>query len=366
MVNLSPNVNIAVDFCLPAPAPITNVAITLIPLAPAQPGFYVNYQIVIANNGTTTATGTTATFTFDATKAEFVESDTAATLTGNAVSFSLGTMAPFATQTATITLHLFEPPVNEAEDELEFVAEVSIAETDEVLDNNTATLVQTVVNSYDPNDITVHEGATITEAQADDYLTYTIRFQNTGNFAATNVRVTNALDELLDWDTFTPIASSHNYNVSRTQNLLEFTYNNIHLPDSTSNEAASHGFITYRVKPKNTYGLGDIVYSTADIYFDFNPAVVTNTASTEVVATAGVKTPTFSNATLYPNPVKNMLNIKLRQGTVQNILVLDVNGRQCLTAQNATTIDTQALKAGIYFVRITTDAGVEVKKIIKE
>ena len=356
----------SIDFCLEVTEPFADVQVTLVPITVAQPGFYGTYQLVVTNNGNIAATGTTATFTFDATKAEIEYVGLPYTLNAGTISLDLGTIAPLASQSVNIVLYYFEPPVNEAEDELEFVAEVSIAETDEVLDNNMATLVQTVVNSYDPNDITVHEGATITEAQADDYLTYTIRFQNTGNFAATNVRVTNALDELLDWDTFTPIASSHSYNVSRTQNLLEFTYNNIHLPDSTSNEAASHGFITYKVRPKNTYGLGDIVYSTADIYFDFNPAVVTNTASTEVVATAGVKTPTFSNATLYPNPVKNTLNIKLRQGTVQNIMVLDVNGRQCLTTRNATTIDTQALKAGIYFVRITTDAGVEIKKIIKE
>ncbi|KGO91776.1 T9SS-dependent choice-of-anchor J family protein [Flavobacterium subsaxonicum] len=357
---------VSIDFCLEVTEPFADVQVTLLPITVAQPGFYGTYQLIVTNNGNIAATGTTATFTFNTTKAEIEYVGLPYTLNAGTISLDLGTIAPLSSQSVNIVLYYFEPPVNEAEDELEFVAEVSIAETDEVLDNNTVTLVQTVVNSYDPNDITVHEGATITEAQADDYLTYTIRFQNTGNFAATNVKITNALDELLDWNTFTPIASSHNYNVSRTQNLLEFTYNNIHLPDSTSNEAASHGFITYRVKPKSTYGLGDIVYSTADIYFDFNPAVITNTASTEVVATAGVKTPTLGNATLYPNPVKNMLTIKLRQGTVQNIMVLDVNGRQCLTAQNATTIDTQALKAGIYFVRITTDTGVEVKKIIKE
>jgi hypothetical protein len=138
------------------------------------------------------------------------------------------------------------------------------------------------------------------------------------------------------------------------------------LPGESTNEAATHGYVTYKIKPKSTYGLGDIAYATANIFFDFNPAIVTNTASTEVIApTAGVAHNVTNTATLYPNPVKNILNVTLHQGEVQNITILDINGRQCLTA-NAGTIDTQALKAGIYFVRITTDNGVEVKKIIKE
>ena len=65
--------------------------------------------------------------------------------------------------------------------------------------NNSFTLVQPVVNSYDPNDATILEGAQITAQQATQDLHFRIRFQNTGTDTAFNVVITDQLDENLDW-----------------------------------------------------------------------------------------------------------------------------------------------------------------------
>jgi len=59
-----------------------------------------------------------------------------------------------------------------------------------------------VIGAFDPNDINVLEGSEILYEEADNYLHYVIRFQNTGNAEAINVRVENLLDERLDWSSF--------------------------------------------------------------------------------------------------------------------------------------------------------------------
>jgi hypothetical protein len=63
-----------------------------------------------------------------------------------------------------------------------------------------------------------------------------------------------------------------------------FTLRNINLVDSTTNEPGSHGYIVYKVKPKPTVALGDIIKNTASIYFDYNLPVLTNTETTTIVS----------------------------------------------------------------------------------
>src|SRR5690606_8312203 len=107
--------------------------------------------------------------------------------------------------------------------------------------DNTYTLAQLVVNSYDPNDKQVLQGEELHIDKAGEYLDYLIRFQNTGTASAINVRILDTLHPKLDWSTLVPISASHDYYVKiKDGNHVEFMFDNIHLPDSTSNEPASH------------------------------------------------------------------------------------------------------------------------------
>ncbi len=81
-----------------------------------------------------------------------------------------------------------------------------------------------------------------------------------------------------------------------------------------------------------------------------------NTASIDEVENA--------NVVLYPNPVTNILNIEA-QG-IQEVNVLDVNGRTVMTLQNTNRIDMTDLANGVYFVRIITTEGVSTQKIAKK
>jgi len=71
---------------------------------------------------------------------------------------------------------------------------------------------------------------------------------------------------------------------------------------------------------------------------------------------------------LYPNPVKDNLNIKLNPTTsIQSIKVMDVNGKLVLdTKIDNQNINLSQLKSGFYFLTITTDLGSMTRKFIKD
>ena len=71
-----------------------------------------------------------------------------------------------------------------------------------------------------------------------------------------------------------------------------------------------------------------------------------------------------TNVALYPNPVTNILNIEA-QG-IQEVNVMDVNGRTVMTEQNTNRIDMSNLANGVYFVRVITTEGVSTQKIAKK
>jgi hypothetical protein len=142
-------------------------------------------------------------------------------------------------------------------------------------------LTQELVCAYDPNDKTVEPAGFGVPGYihvSTEWLEYTVRFQNTGNDTAMQVVITDQLDADLDWQSLQPLAQSHPLSIGVDQNgLATFTFANIHLPDSTTNELASHGFIRYRVHLDAGLDTGTVITNTASIYFDQNPAVVTNT-----------------------------------------------------------------------------------------
>ena len=136
-----------------------------------------------------------------------------------------------------------------------------------------------VLGSFDPNDKTgfptgLGEAHTIYPNQG---LQYLIRFQNTGNDTAFKVVVRDTLD--IDLNIFSVVtgAASHPYTFRiYGQRILEWTFDDILLPDSNVNEPASNGFITFQVGQNVDLINGTQITNEADIYFDFNDPVVTN------------------------------------------------------------------------------------------
>jgi hypothetical protein len=150
--------------------------------------------------------------------------------------------------------------------------------------------------SYDPNDITEHNGHTESGyILSGDDLEYTIRFQNTGNAPAEDVRIENQLPVNVNRSTMQPIAWSHDFELVIDENgKAIFYFDNINLADSTNDEPNSHGFVRYRITSNSDLMAGDIIENSAEIFFDFNPAVVTNTELNTIYECADLEQATAS------------------------------------------------------------------------
>jgi hypothetical protein len=109
---------------------------------------------------------------------------------------------------------------------------------------------------------------------------YVIRFQNTGTDTAFTVKVLDTLDTDLDIFSVRSGVSSHNYSFRmHGPRVLEWTFYNIKLPDSTTNEPASHGFVTFTVNQVKNLPDGTEINNRVGIYFDYNDPIITNTTS---------------------------------------------------------------------------------------
>lgn len=358
----------AVDFCLEQPEAVTDLSVTLVPVNQARPGFIANYQLLVTNNGSVSIPTATATIEFNDVRLDFDSSpNTSSTLSSDVVSFGLTNLDAYSTQYIPVNFSVLPPPENEGGAFIWFYNNVTVFENESTPADNSSSLEQVMVNSFDPNDITAHEGSVVPLEAMVEWMHYTIRFQNTGTADAINVRIENTLDDNFDWDTFEPLASSHDYTVLRHENVLEFKFNNIHLPDSTTDELGSHGFITYRIKPSTSLTALDTFENTARIYFDFNPAIITNTAIT-YLSVLGNEEFNAAEFVLYPNPVTERLYIASQSG--ENIAfaeVYDINGKLCLKQDSLQgSIDVQSLNSGFYIIKLTTETTTVNYKFIKK
>ena len=149
-----------------------------------------------------------------------------------------------------------------------------------VIYDNTWTTSPFIACSYDPNDLTAtpvgYEAPHF--VLAGDRIQYRVRFQNTGNLPAEDVRIVGALDPTkFDLSTFAPLYGSAPFVTCLLNNgTIDFTFNDIYLPDATNNESESHGFVVYEVSLLPGVDANEVVLNEASIYFDSNPAIVTN------------------------------------------------------------------------------------------
>lgn len=264
-------------FLCPDPT-IHDVAVSSYSIGPPRPGFSREYRIVISNLSYNTESGSVV-FDISAMPGVTVQNAYTGTVNGSLISFSFENLPPLGQIVLELALHTSaSTPIGTVQH-----PQVSVSiDNDLNLTNNVYSWNQTVVGSYDPNDITVDKPVINYESFIADntWLHYTIRFQNTGNFPADFVRVNDEIEEDLDLSTIHVINTSHDYVLSFNGNQVSWFFDNIMLPDSVSDPLGSQGFIHYRIKMKSDVAMEDVIENTAAIYFDYNAPVITNTATT--------------------------------------------------------------------------------------
>ncbi len=228
--------------------------------------------------------------------------------------------------------------------------------------NNTLLYSYVVVNSYDPNMKQVNPVNVLPGFE--DYFTYTVHFQNLGTVAAYNIRIKDTIDAHLDTKTLRFINSSHNYSFNLINNVITVNFPNVMLPDSTSNPEGSKGFIQYQVKPKPNLPLGTTIDNTAHIFFDFNPAVVTNTTTNTYVETLSSTEVNREVFLVYPNPSSGQITIARLNATNDAIItrIFDLTGKvlmnETLIFENGKASLQTDLASGSYVLFFESETGI--------
>ena len=166
------------------------------------------------------------------------------------------------------------------------------------------------------------------------------------------------------------MSSSHAVTVNLYENVVWFRFNNILLVDSVMNEELSHGFVKYTIKPLSTCVIGDQIDNTAYIYFDYNLPVVTNTTTTNITNYVGNEASKIADlVSIYPNPCGNdpiQINSAnpINSITIQNIAGQNLSSMQT-NGKYQVEINLSNLAKGIYLIKVSTDNGFNVIKIVK-
>lgn len=224
-----------------------------------------------------------------------------------------------------------------------------------------------VVASYDPNDKTAFvdgkpEYQTILPDQELEYL---IRFQNTGNDTAFNVVIVDTLGIHLDAASVVPGASSHPYTFNLVNgHVLQFSFSNILLPDSTTNETGSHGFVKFWVRQSEHNIIGNRIKNSAAIYFDFNDPIITNETELQIVIPNSVRGPENQGfVRIFPMPAHDEAYVLFNNASVGAVLwrMFDTTGRMVAAGKSSESdnlrIHRNHLPSGLYYCQFLLETG---------
>ena len=329
----------------------------------ARPGFELQYGIR-ASNLTPSSTGAvTLTMEVDPVLGFLSANPAPTTVAGNVITW----MAPVFSMTQPFQERTFQvrfqvpPDVGLLGTTLQTTASLNTTNTDADPTNNTYVHGVVVTGSYDPNDklATTSTGNTsVWQLNEDEWIDYTIRFQNTGTDTAFNVVITDTLQANLDPGSIIMGAASHNFTWElRDAGTLKCYFTNILLPDSNVNEPLSHGFVSFRIRPHLPLLPGTTIVNTANIYFDFNPPIITEPSVLVAEFSTGIQAHNAIPPSLYPNPATDQLFIRWITPITSpcSWAIFSSDGRlldEGTRAMDESPFDTSELVTGLYFLRV--------------
>ena len=159
---------------------------------------------------------------------------------------------------------------------------------------------------------------------------------------------------------------------------MTFEFNNIVLPDSATNEEASNGFVSYSIQAFKDVPENTLVSNTAYIYFDQNPAIITNTTYNNLVTSipiviVGLEDDTYSNnVNFYPNPLSttSVLKFKNTSSSEAVLRVQELSGKVLFSktsSSQAFTINKSDFNtSGLFIYTIQTATALFSGKLIVE
>lgn len=361
------------NFCIVPNGSHQDVEIVIEPIDFARPGFYAQYKIVYRNKGNISVSGS-LNINYNDALLDFIAATTAlSSQTSGVLNWDYTNLLPFESRSFYVTFYVNSPtatpPVNIGTI-LNFSATINPVTTDENPSDNQSEFSQMVIGSFDPNAITCIEGASVSPIEIGNYLHYGITFENTGNYFAENVVVKDVIDTTkYDINSIQLLNTSHPAYTRITGNVVEFIFKNINLAASSGTPpVGGHGDVLFKIKSLSSLVAGDFVEKNAKIYFDYNAPVDTNVSQATYAVLSNSVRQLDSSISLYPNPTNGVVNISSKFN-IKSVELYDVQGRILETSieQNSNIkFDISEKQNGVYFLKINSENGSKVEKIIKE
>ena len=182
-------------------------------------------------------------------------------------------------------------------------------------------------------------------------------------------------DADLDIATIRPGLSSHNYTWEIINgNTLRIRFINIYLPDMTHpNE--NKGYVCFSIRQKQGLQPGTVISNSAQIYFDFNVPVSTNTTINTIFNPLSISEISVPSFRIYPNPASDKITVNYNQ-RIAKLVIYNIYGQSvkivrpgyALHEPGSQEIDISELASGIYFVSINdiNSNGVKFMKLQQE
>lgn len=288
---------------------------------------------------------------------------------GNSVTWTMGDLQVSGHRTWTLEASV---PALTPGSMVQFSGQAITIGVDSDLTNNSYTWNAPVFVAYDPNDKLVQPSTASASAMVDGKeLEYTIRFQNTGNYPASRVVITDTLSDDLVPSSMRYVSSSHPCSWWLVNGVLTFRFDPIHLPDSSADQAGSQGFVKFKIATQPALSVGQQINNVANIFFDINPPILTLPAVFEVVNDAtGMEDRTAEGVHIGPNPASDRISIWLNAdwGSNARVIITDVLGKQVAsttTQLGPTVLSLSGLTSGPLLVTVTSPERRLMAKVIK-
>ncbi len=309
-------------------------------------------EVSLRNQGTTTESGF-LWLDIDERMDGFTALQSPDIVNGNSIAWEFENLVPGESISRFVRINVPGVTQDNLDDEYFFLSEVTTPDEPDWLQEF---LYKDIIRcAFDPNDKLVNPHREDNLSLIDADLTYTIRFQNVGNYHAEDVLVADTLDSNLDMSTFQLLGSSHRdkLHLSIEDHIVNFDFQDIYLPDSTANFDASNGYVMYSIRPDSMLAENTQIENTAHIYFDFNEAIITNTTKNIMVSEFPILDATredeLLNIAVFPNPSQSKFYFSEQ---LEEIIVFDLNGKQVKLGQDVRELDLENYLPGMYIAKL--------------
>lgn len=349
------------NFCVTQVGTQNDIEVVMEPITQAQPGQNATYKIVYKNIGNTTASGSVSC-NWDADLLEYVYINPMADVIGTGTyTWNYTDLKPLENREIIMILNVNN--TISVGDTMPFSASGDVTGGDASPYDNYFELNQRVVSAYNFNNITCIQGETVPSENIGEYLHYVVTFTNTGTSEADNVVVRHELDDSqFDLSTLQLINSSHEVHARVEEGIAEFIFKDVAMATE------DHGNILFKVKTRPSLMVNDVVTNSAEVFFDYNAPLTTNDANTTFETLKANVYQLDNSVKLYPNPAKNKVRVSA-DTEIKNIEVFDIQGRLLYSVPAGSSeheIDMSKRTSGIYFIRIITEFGSAVEKLVIE